>query len=131
MNYSGNTFFQDCKNEAEERWGDTDAYREYSARTCAYTAQDFDAINYGLDKIFGRFAACMRTGAPPESQEAGELVSALKSYITANLYNCTDEILSCLGFMYVSDERFSKYIDRHAIGTSAYVNKAIKAATAV
>lgn len=50
----------------------------------------------------------------------------LQDYITRNFYHCTDEILAGLGEMYVCDERFKKNIDKHAVGTSEFISKAIK-----
>ena len=38
---------------------------------------------------------------PPDSVEVQELVKKWQAYITDNYYNCTKEILSCLGQMYV------------------------------
>ena len=43
----------------------------------------------------------------PESAEAQALVKKWQAYITDNYYNCIKEILSCLGQMYVGDERFT------------------------
>ena len=36
----------------------------------------------------------------------------MQAYITAHYYECTDEIFSRLGEMYVADERFRKNIDK-------------------
>ena len=64
----------------------------------------------------------------PESAEAQELVKKLQSFITENYYNCTDEILSGLGQMYVFDERFTENIDKAGgKGTAEFVSKAIGA----
>ena len=45
----------------------------------------------------------------PGSAEAQALVIKLQSYITANYYTCTDEILAGLGKMNVADEPFKKH----------------------
>ncbi|WP_341379515.1 MULTISPECIES: TipAS antibiotic-recognition domain-containing protein [Clostridium] len=42
-------------------------------------------------------------------------------YITANFYNCTKEILSYLGLMYIGDERFTQNIDQNGEGTAAFI----------
>mgnify|MGYP004530584391 CR=1 FL=1 len=49
---------------------------------------------------------------------------------TDNYYNCTKEILSCLGQMYVGDERFTQHIDQYGARTAAFMAAAIKVYTA-
>lgn len=51
---------------------------------------------------------------------------AWKDYISENFYPCSFEMLSYLGQLYISDDRFSEYIDRFGTGLSAFFQKAIK-----
>ena len=112
--------------EARERWGNTDAYREYKEKTKSYIEEKYDAVNIGMMKIFDEFYACKNNGASADSSEAQALVSKLQSHITENYYTCTDEILAGLGKMYVCDERFKKNIDKSGDGTAEYVAEAIE-----
>lgn len=80
---------------------------------------------YGLDSVMAEFAACMKSGAEATSEQAQTLVKKLQEYITANFYNCTDQILAGLGQMYTADERFKANIDKHGAGTAEYVSAAI------
>ena len=111
--------------EAHERWGDTEAYREYDKKTNGYTKEKWAEANDGLIAIFAEFATCKANGATPESVEAQALVSKLQNHITDNYYTCTDEILAGLGKMYVADERFTKNIDTYGDGTAEFAAKAI------
>ena len=111
--------------EAHERWGDTEAYREYDKKTNGYTKVKWAEANDGLIAIFAEFATCKANGATPESAEAQALVSKLQNHITDNYYTCTDEILAGLGKMYVADERFTKNIDTYGDGTAEFAAKAI------
>ena len=61
--------------------------------------------------------------------QAQALVKKWQAYLTANYYNCTGEILACLGQMYVGDERFVQHIDRYGTGTAAFMAAAIAAYT--
>ena len=119
--------FEIYRSEAEQKWGGTAAYAEYSAKTRDYSEEKFGDISAGMEKIFGRFAGCPENGSAPDSPEAQELVSELQKYITENLYTCTDEILAGLGRMYTSDERFRRNIDRHGEGTAGFISRAIEA----
>ncbi|MBR4959937.1 MAG: TipAS antibiotic-recognition domain-containing protein [Clostridia bacterium] len=106
--------------EARSRWGSTDAYREHEQKTKNYTKEKWAEANDGLMAIFAEFAACKSSGASADSDEAQALAAKLQKHITANYYNCTDEILAGLGRMYVCDERFQKNIDRYGEGTAAF-----------
>ena len=78
-----------------------------------------------MNIIFKEFASCMKKGDAPEMEAPQKLVKELQNHITENYYNCTKDILSGLGQMYVADERFKNNIDKHADGTAAYVREAI------
>lgn len=111
--------------EARERWGDTAAFKECEKKSAGRSSEQNELINDGLMKIFTRFGAVKEKGAA--SAEARSLVSELQSYINNNFYACSDEMLGCLGEMYVGDERFKKNIDRSAgEGTAEFVSNAIK-----
>ncbi len=117
----------DYNNEVKERWGNTEAYAEFSEKTKVYSKERFADINTGLEYIFRDFAELMQSGAEPDSSDAQVLVKKLQDYITENYYTCTDDILAGLGQMYVADERFKNNIDKYADGTAEYVSKAIRA----
>ena len=111
--------------EARERWGSTEAYREHEKKTKGYTKEKWAEANDGLMAIFAEFATCKAKGATSGSAEAQALVAKLQAYITTNYYTCTDEILAGLGKMYVADERFKKNIDKYGDGTAEFAAEAI------
>ena len=111
--------------EARSRWGNTSSYREHEQKTKNYTKEKWAEANEGLMAIFAEFAACKDSGASAESAEAQVLVAKLQAHITGNYYTCTDEILACLGKMYVADERFKKNIDKYGEETAEFVSEAI------
>lgn len=107
--------------EAKQRWGNTDAYQESESRNT-----DFSKSAPLLDAVFEEFAELNRAGASPESEPAKIMAEKLQQCITDNFYTCTDEILKGLGQMYVTDDRFTKNIDRHGEGTAEFVSACIK-----
>ena len=111
--------------EVRERWGNTDAYREYEKKK-SYIEQKYDAVNVGMKAIFAEFAALKNSGASADSAEAQALVAKLQTHITENYYTCTDEILAGLGKMYVADERFEKNIDKNGEGTAEFAAEGIR-----
>lgn len=122
MSAFDNKEYEKYKDEAKERWGKTEAYREYEAR--GGKVADRDAID-GMNGIFADFARVMQAGATPGSAEAQAAVEALQIHITKNFYTCTKEILAGLGQMYTADERFKANIDSHGAGTADFAAAAI------
>ncbi|HEX9854626.1 MAG TPA: MerR family transcriptional regulator [Acidimicrobiia bacterium] len=113
--------------EAEERWGGTDAYKESVSRTDSYTKQDWlqhqeeaVAINEGL-------LALMAGKVPAESAAAMDLAERHRAHISKWFYDCTPEIHAGLGLTYVADERFAKNIDKAGEGLAAFLSAAIAA----
>ena len=125
MSAFDNSAWEQYRAEAKEKWGTTDAYKEYEAK--GHTKQKLAEFAEGMESILAEFAACMRAGKAPDSADAQELVKRLQEYISEHYYRCTDEILAGLGQMYIADERFTKNIDQHAEGTAMFMSEAIGA----
>lgn len=119
------TAFDQYKQEARERWGQTPAYQEHTEKTKHYTNEKWSALTGDMDQIMAAFAACLQAGHSPASAPAQELVKALQNHITKNYYHCTNPILLGLSQMYVSDDRFRQNIDRHGKGTAAFICEAV------
>ena len=120
-----NSEFDKYKAEAKEKWGKTDAYKEYAEKAKSYSKEKWSSLAEGMDHIMEEFSVCLKSGATPDSAEAQNLVKMLQSHISENYYLCTNEILAGLGQMYVADERFKNNIDKHADGTAAFICEAI------
>ena len=121
-----NNEFEKYRSEVQEKWGGTDAYKEYAERTKVYSKEKWDDSAAEMDRIMAEFSLCMGNGETPDSTKAQCLVKKLQNHITENYYNCTNEILANLGLMYVADERFKSNIDKHADGTAEFICEAIR-----
>ena len=117
---------QQYEDEARQRWGDTDAYKESQEKTSSYSKEKWNDVLAGMNGVFAEFAECKKCGESADSETAQRLVKKLQDYITENFYHCTDDILAGLGQMYVCDERFKNNIDRNGEGTAEFVAEAIK-----
>ena len=117
---------QQYEDEAKQRWGGTDAYKESQAKTAGYSKDKWNDVLAGMNGVFAKFAECKKCGESADCKTAQRLVKKLQDYITANFYHCTDDILAGLGQMYVCDERFKKNIDSHGEDTAEFVAEAIK-----
>ena len=113
--------------EVEQRWGDSDAYRESHRRTSAYTKADWLAIQREAEEITEHLVEIYRSARPAESPEAMDAVEAHRQHISRWFYECSYEIQRGLGDMYVADPRFTKTYDDKAPGLAQYVRDAIHA----
>lgn len=111
--------------EAKARWGGTNAWRQSEERTAHLSRAEQAAQAEAMNEIFRRAAALRDTD--PAGSQARALVRAWQSFISANYYDCTDEILAGLGQMYTADERFQKNLDRFGEGTASFLSAAIAA----
>ena len=110
--------------EAKERWGETDAYKQSQRKTKDYNAGDWQKINDEACEIFSAFAICMR--GEEDALSAEELSKEWQSHITRYYYDCTDEILSGLADMYILDTRFKENIDKYGDGVAEFMSASIK-----
>lgn len=115
------------EDEVRERWGNTDAYRQSQQRTASYTKEDWLRIQREAEEINGRFVALMEAGEPADSEAAMDAAEEHRQWISRNHYNCGHQMHTCLGEMYVADERFTRNIDKAKPGLAAYLKDAILA----
>lgn len=116
---------QQYEDEAKQRWGDTNAYKQSQAKTAGYSKEKWNDVFAGMNGVFAEFAECKNCGESAHSETAQSLVKKLQDYITSNFYHCTDEILAGLGQMYVCDERFKNNIDKCGDGTAEFAAEAM------
>ncbi|PWR15887.1 MerR family transcriptional regulator [Micromonospora sicca] len=113
--------------EAEQRWGGTDAYRESTRRAARYSKEDW-LRNKAENEDWGRrVAAVMDSGAPADSAAAMELAEEHRQLISRWFYECSYEIHTGLADMYVADPRFTAYYEKIRPGLAAYLSEAIHA----
>lgn len=110
--------------EVKAKWGNTKAYQEYKQKDIARNKGSYSKIADELMAMFSELGELKHL--TPNSDEVQKKISALQKFITDNYYICTNEILSGLGEMYVSDERFKNNIDKAGgEGTADFVKQAI------
>ena len=115
------------QDEAKERWGDTDAYKESARRTARYTKDDWLALGSEADAINQAFIALMEAKIPADSEAAMDIAEQHRAHISKWFYECSREFHAGLGQMYVADARFTKNIDKAGPGLARYMSEAIAA----
>jgi DNA-binding transcriptional MerR regulator len=113
--------------EARERWGETDEYRESQRRTASYTKDDWTRIKAETDANVREFADALRAGAPADGAAAMDAAERHRQHIIENFYDCGYEMQKCLAQIYVADPRFTANYDDVEPGLAQYVHDAILA----
>lgn len=113
--------------EAEEKWGDTEAWTQSQRRTSAMSTEDWLRVKAEGDDVERRFAAALAAGVPADSATAMDLAEEHRQQIGRNFYDCSPEMHAGLGRVYLEDERFTAHYERVAPGLAQYVSTAVQA----
>ena len=110
--------------QAKEQWGKTSAYKEFEEKAQNRTKEDNLNMMQEFMNLFKEFGEMKEQD--PGSTPVQEQVKKLQTYITEHFYNCTPEILSSLGKMYVDGGEFTENIDKvGGVGTADFSARAI------
>lgn len=116
--------------EAKERWGDTEAYRESQRRTRTYAKDDWRRMRDERQEIETALAAAMADGEPAGGPRAMEVAERHRRHLEEWFYDCPPAMHRGLGDMYVADPRFKAHYERLAPGLAQYLHDAIHASAA-
>ncbi|HEX8971432.1 MerR family transcriptional regulator [Oryzihumus sp.] len=119
--------FYESQAEAQERWGDTDAWKQSQQRTKGYTKADWEEVKAESDALHAAFTAAMEAGAPPTSEAAMDAAEAHRQHIDRRFYACSPEMHRGLAELYVSDPRYTATYDEIRPGMAHYVHDAMVA----
>ena len=112
--------------EAEQRWGDTEAWKQSQSRVAALSKDDWQQVKAETDALEAAFAEALRDGVPADSAPAGELAERHRASI-ARFYDCGHEMHRSLAEMYVADERYRRHYEEVAPGLAQYTRDVIVA----
>ena len=121
----GTTAFADeYATEAEQRWGNTDAWKQSQQRVSKLSKQDWIDIKAEGDTLLADLATAKRAGVAPGSPEADALAARHRAAIE-RFYECGGEIHRGLVEMYLADERFTAYYDDVEPGLAQFVHDVV------
>jgi DNA-binding transcriptional MerR regulator len=113
--------------EAEQRWGNTEAFKESARRTKNYGPTEWQQIKDDWANIYAEMAALMKANAAITDARVQALVEQHRQHIDRWFYPCSKEMHRNLGAMYVADPRFAENIDKAGAGLAQYLSDAIAA----
>lgn len=123
----GDAFDESWAAEAEERWGETDAWAESRRRAASYTRSDWERSKADADAITAAFVAALRAGEPATSAAATDAAEAHRGHIDRWYYRLDHSFHRHLGDLYVTDPRFAATYDDVEPGLAQYVRDSIHA----
>jgi len=112
--------------EAEQRWGDTDAWKQAQTRQASWSKDDWRRMQAETEALEAAFADAMSEGVPADSDRARALAERHRAGIEGH-YDCTYEMHRNLAQLYVSDERFRQHYEDRAPGLAQYTHDVIVA----
>ncbi|GKQ37301.1 MerR family transcriptional regulator [Streptomyces sp. A012304] len=113
--------------EAERRWGGTEAYAESQRRAASYTKEDWTRMQAEVADWSERYSALMAAGEPSTGEAAMDMAEEHRQHICGWFYECSYELHQGLGEMYVADERFKAFYDAMRPGLAEHLKEAIVA----
>lgn len=113
--------------EAERRWGGTEAYAESQRRAARYTKDDWKRMQAEVASWGERYDALMEAGETPDGERAMDMAEEHRLHITRWFYACSYEMHRGLGEMYVADERFKEFYESMRPGLAGHLKEAIAA----
>ncbi|HVY29094.1 MAG TPA: MerR family transcriptional regulator [Polyangiaceae bacterium] len=112
--------------ETEERWGNTEAFRESQRRTAQYTKEDWQRFAAEQSAIYAEAFAALSQGKPPGDARALAVAERHRACIDRWFYPCNHEMHRGLADLYEQDARFAASIDRHGAGLTGFLVAAIR-----
>jgi MerR family transcriptional regulator, thiopeptide resistance regulator len=113
--------------EAGQRWGETDAYRESQRRAGGYDKARWQEIQAAQADLVARLVAALTGGEPADGPVATALAEEHRAQISRWFYDCSYEMHVGLAEMYVNDPRFTAHYEEQAPGLARYLHDAIVA----
>jgi len=113
--------------EAEQRWGNTDAYKESMKRTKGYSKEDWQRCGAEQGGVYADAFKALQAGIAPESPEAMDIAERHRLTIDRWFYPCSYAMHCGLADMYEQDSRFAANIDKYGAGLTPFLSAAIRA----
>ena len=123
----GDGYSEEYQAEAEQRWGESDAWAQSQARTSGSSKADWAEVKAEADAVNAAFVAAMDAGEPATSSAAMDAAEAARRHINDRFYDVSHQFHRGLADMYLADPRFTRTYEDIAPGLAQYVHDAIHA----
>jgi hypothetical protein len=112
--------------EAEQRWGDTEAWRQSRRVVSSMTEADLQAAKDAGEELESALAEALRAGVAPGSEEANALAERHRADI-GQWFDVSHARQSLIARGYTGDPRFAEHYDSREPGLAAWLRAIIDA----
>lgn len=113
--------------EAEQRWGESEAWKQSAKRSAQYRKEDWERMKEEMEAVNEHLAEVFAAGLAPDADEAIAAVEAARQLIHRWHYDCSRQFHVDLTAMTSSDPRFVANIDKKSPGLAAFIHAAARA----
>jgi len=115
--------------EAERRWGGTDAYKVSMQRTKSYTEADWRKLGDEQGAIYADAMAALAAGLPADDERAMDIAERHRLSFDRWFYPCSTKMHAGLADMWETDRRYADSIDKYGggAGLTTYLAAAVRA----
>lgn len=113
--------------EAEQRWGNTDAWAEAQRRVATYRKDDWKRMKVEFTTLMTKFVVAHTDGVELHGLRTMDLAEAHRQYLERWFYPCSYRMHCGLGDLYVNDPRFAAQFDKFTPQLASYLRDAIYA----
>ncbi|MFC4333780.1 MerR family transcriptional regulator [Salininema proteolyticum] len=110
--------------EAEQRWGRTAQWEQYSRRAAELSPSDWENVAAATESFQADLAAAKRSGVEPGSAEANALAERHRA-LMSTYFDCTHAMQVCMGRMFVEDPGFAAHYDGLAPGLAEWLRRVL------
>ena len=125
-NQDDNNIINPYADEAKQRWGDTEAYKQSQERVAKLSTEEMKKIHAAGEALMRKIASAAEAGKDPADPTVQELIAqhydGLRTFYEPNL-----QLYRGLADMYVADERFGAYYDKFRLGLAIFLRDAMHA----
>lgn len=108
----GDNWDPQYQEEAQQRWGDTDAWKQSQATQESMTKEDWQSTKDNHEQFVEALVRAWEGGVEPGSREANQLAEAHRKTVS-QWYECGHNRQVILARMYTQDERFAATYRNH------------------
>ena len=115
------------EDEVQQRWGDTDAYKESARRTKRYRKEDWARMKAEQDEVNAAMIALFDEGVAADDPRAADVADEARLLIDRWFYPCSRQMHVGLAEMYLADARFTATYETMRTGLAQWWHDAILA----
>ena len=122
----GQDYDPEWEDEARQRWGNSQAWRQSQERAGELTKADWQHVKADSDAWNADVLEAFASGAAPTSEQATDLAERHRRMVDTH-FDCSYAMHRELADMYVADARYTDYFEQLSPGLARWLREAIHA----